>query len=590
MVKHKSDDGKPRMQSMKTLSIAISTVHPASKKHGRTATRTTDRAAYLPIVLGTALLLAFSIPLSLQAEENLRDFQPPITAATVYPDRALVTRSQTVQLNRGRHRLVFKGASPNLDPASLRAFSSDKNIIVQGINSHVERRSSTVDPAQRELEDTLESLEKDRETANLAKKRLDVDLRGIRDYMDYLKRSINKQATGHAGGQSKRWQDALHFLSARRAKLETARQNKDIELRQIGEKIKRARAELSKIQTAGRRSIRIVEITLQALESTSAPVGFAYMMRNAGWNVSYGIYLKNGQTMVEYYGNLRQQTGEDWRNINLNLSTAQPAHGAAREKLRPLTVNARKASTTTVYQNVDKEVEDESGESEPSTETTSGTTGYATLDAGGNSLLFRIGKRALIESNRRDYRVTISRFETEPQELRHRLAGARQPAAHFIARLKNSQPYPMLAGAVDVYRDSGFMGRTDLRHTPSGADFLVSFGIDRQIRVKRDVRRWQENSGVLSSGRMYRTTVQLELHNDARNTRRITILERVPVSEAEEIKVQLTNKTTAGYTEDPKSSGILNWDLQLRPGEKRIITIEYEVRVPEDYPGSIFGK
>lgn len=541
------------------------------------------------LIIG-ALLFICTGPQTKLIAESMHEFSPPITAATVYPDRALITRTAYLKLNKGRHRLIFKGASPNLDPASLRAFANSKQIIVQGINSHVERRSNTVDPARRKLENRLQSLEKKRDTAELAKKRMHVDLRGIRDYTAYLKRSINQQATGTTSGSAGRWQKALQFLSSRRARLETERQNKDEELRQIGEQMAHLKAELGKIQTARQRSIRIVEITLQALENSSASIGFAYMMRGASWNVAYGIYLKDGQAMVEYYGDLKQQTGEEWRNATLSLSTAQPANGAARRKIYPLSVFARKANPRTTYQNVEKDVEEVENESIPGADAgEDGTAGYATLDAGGNSLLFKIGKRALIQSSRRNYRVTISRFKSIPEDIRHRLAGGQSPAAHFVARLKNTQPYPMLAGSIDVYRNSGFMGRTSLRHTPSGASFLVSFGVDRQVQVKRSISHHREAAGVLSSARIYRTTIRLEVRNAARQSRKLTILERVPVSEAEEIKVKITAKTTPGFKEEQKNSGILKWDLSLTPGEKRLIFIEYEVTVPEEYPGDVYG-
>ena len=549
------------------------------------------------LLLGATALLAPVNPPATGAElaaATGRDFNPRIRSVIVYPDRALVTRSSPLQLDRGKHLLVFRGASPNLDPASLRAFSGNKDLIIQSINSYVERSVVTRDPEVRRLEDKLDGIERRREGLNLEKARLSADLKGIRQYSDYFSRMIAAGSTGRASAEeTARWRRARGFLNRRKAATTDELRAVEGRITDAREELGIARRDLGRLKTANARAIRIVEITLDARRQAATRVGFSYMMRQASWNVSYGMYLKGTDRIdVEYYGNIRQKTGEDWRGVTLRLSTSTPAHGAERPKLRPLAVSARRVATE--LQVVQQESKAEETESE--TVTPSDTEGradggdFTKVEGEGSSLFFRVARPVTIESGERSHRVSVARYKTRPKDFHYRLAPGVRKTAVLAARIANAQPYPLLAGQVDVYRASGFIGRSRIKYVPPGATFLMGFGAERSIRVRRELKRYRDETGVLSSSKRFHTRVKLELKNEGQARRKLTLFERVPVSELEEVNVTVLPETTTGYKVRRKGSGLLQYDFNLAPGASREFTVSYRVEVPASMGGSFFGK
>lgn len=556
------------------------------------------RKLFSTTTAGALLLSVFALgprPAALSAEEPVT-FAPPIRSVIVYPDRALVTRSAAVDLPRGKHVLVFREASPNLEPASLRAFSDSRDLIIQGINSYVERSVATRDPEVRRLEDRLDELERRQEGLALHRTRLDSDLAGVEQYSNYFSRMIAAGSTGRASAEeTARWDRARGFLNQRKTASAAERRAVDRQIEEVREKLTIARRDLGRLKTANAKAVRIVEITLNARDRAGSRVGFSYMMRGASWNVSYGMYMKDRRRVrIEYYGNIRQKTGEDWQNVTLRLSTSTPAHGAERPKLGPLAVGARRVQTELQIQQQEQTFEETEGEepvpSDGTTAADSGADRFTKVEGDGTSLVFRVARPVTMASGERNHRVSVSHFETDPRDFHYRLAPGVRRTAVLAARIANEQAFPLLAGSVDVYRASGFIGRSRIKYVPPGSTFLMGFGAERSIRVQRSVKRYRDESGVLSSTKRFHTKVTVEVKNEGDSERKITLFERVPVSDLEEVAVTILPETSAGHTEAKKNSGLRKWELSLGPGQKREFVLSYRVDVPASFPGSYYGK
>jgi hypothetical protein len=64
---------------------------------------------------------------------------------------------------------------------------------------------------------------------------------------------------------------------------------------------------------------------------------------------------------------------------------------------------------------------------------------------------------------------------------------------------------------------------------------------------------------------------------------RITIEDQLPVSEVDDIKVELLPATTAPTERDVRDRrGVLAWTIDAKPGETREITLAWRLRWPAD--------
>lgn len=168
------------------------------------------------ILIWFFLIFSFS-SIRTQNKNEFEIFYPTIQEVIVYPDRAMVQRSQTLDLKSGKHILRFESASLNLDTNSLRGYSADKDLVINGISSHLEPKPQSSSKEYNSLESKLQDLELKKD---LELKRIDSvnhDLFSVENYSKYLSFSISEDpAQAKSTGENQFWMEAFQFLSKKK--------------------------------------------------------------------------------------------------------------------------------------------------------------------------------------------------------------------------------------------------------------------------------------------------------------------------------------------------------------------------------------
>jgi uncharacterized protein (TIGR02231 family) len=541
-----------------------------------------------------SFLIIFTVStIKSETKNDFEIFHPQIHEVIVYPDRAMIQRSQIVDLKTGKHILRFESASLNLDTNSLRGYSADKDLVVNGISSHLEPKPQSSSKEYNALESKLQELELKKD---LELKRIDSinhDLSSVENYSKYLSFSISEDSSQEkSNGENQFWMDAFQFLSKRKNIDRSKNQDSEITLENINQEIKTIEDQLTKIKSLNNRTFRVVELNVQALKEKKFDIGFFYVIYGASWNVSYSAQLESDGTIkIDYFSNINQETGEDWKNVSLKLSTSSPSRGTSRPKVKSMFVFGRKAITTQEYVQsetavLDGEISNSLQEPVPVAE--SPTSELTELETQGGSLLFVIPERATIPSIQKSHKVTIAQITEKSNDLRYRIVGSLQSSSHLSVQLTNKKNYPFLAGTIDSFRGNNFTGKSNMDYTPPGQKLLIGFGVDRTVDFLRNVKTFKDNSSTLNSHLQFHTLVDLEVQNRSDETRNISVYERIPVSELEEIQVDIINETSQGFKmEQP---GILKWDITLNPREKKKINLHFKVKTPENFPGTVYGE
>jgi uncharacterized protein (TIGR02231 family) len=185
---------------------------------------------------------------------------------------------------------------------------------------------------------------------------------------------------------------------------------------------------------------------------------------------------------------------------------------------------------------------------------------------------------------------TPSRIRIARSELRghvsYRTIPKLQPFVFRVADLVNTAGYPLLAGPVDVFRRGQFSARYDLARVAAGERFDLSFGLLDRVKVKRKIlEEISRDKGIFGTTRRHRYAYRFEVESYLPGGEEIELLEHIPVSELEDVKVALDGKTTPGY-ELRAVDGIVSYKLKLAAGEKRAIELHYYV----DAPASMLGE
>jgi uncharacterized protein (TIGR02231 family) len=198
------------------------------------------------------------------------------------------------------------------------------------------------------------------------------------------------------------------------------------------------------------------------------------------------------------------------------------------------------------------------------------------------NVAFEVPGRSDVPADGRDHRVVL-RQEALAGKVEYRTVPALNAAAFLVAKTKAPEGYPLLAGPVRVFAGGAYLGLFGLAETAPRAEMTLPFGLDNRIKVER-VRLPQARGeeGLIGKDRRidyaFRTTV--ENLRDQKVT--LVLEERVPVSEDERIEVARGKATTPGAKEDEDRPGVLEWTLDLGPGQKTEVLLDYSVRFPKD--------
>src|SRR5208337_3826189 len=111
----------------------------------------------------------------------------------------------------------------------------------------------------------------------------------------------------------------------------------------LAPEIDRVKRELDALRNAAQKSQRTLLVSVKAGAAARCEFTLRYVIGNASWISSYSARIDSGTGKVEllYNALVRQKTGEDWNNVRLTLSTAQPGHNGRMPELTPSYVDYR---------------------------------------------------------------------------------------------------------------------------------------------------------------------------------------------------------------------------------------------------------
>jgi uncharacterized protein (TIGR02231 family) len=291
---------------------------------------------------------------------------------------------------------------------------------------------------------------------------------------------------------------------------------------------------------------------------------------------------------------ITQETGEDWSNVALNVSTVRTARGGSAPELSSLLVQyprqysaapapAAAPSRVAAYDNVmplARSVSPKIVETVP----VRADEAQAAAEIGGFQVMFRIPGRVSVSASEGSRSLLISSAVITP-DLVVRSAPVRDPTAFLEASFKQNEDAPLLPGKVAIYRDGTFVGRSHMAAASKDETARLGFGADDKVKIERAVLKRNEGSAGLivttskTDERSFKTTVR----NGHDFPLKIAVVDQLPVSEAEDIQVEMLPSTTPPTATDFRDKrGVLEWAFEAKPGEVRDILLAWRVRWPKD--------
>lgn len=551
-------------------------------------TRTT-----LVLTLAALSLALGAVPA--RAEDPRVTAPSKIAKVTVYSDRALVERTATASVGSGTSRIVLDGLPASFDANSLRARSSEVRVL--GVDTEVVHSEKT----------HAERVESARAALAAAKRALaaaDMDLADAKDTWDRL-RSIRATATegaakaigGAAGTDLEGLERTLDFVTKKSAAARVAllaAQDASDAARKAAELAERRFNEVA--GAAATVETRVI-VTVTAGAPTSANVSLQYAVSGASWRPVYDLRVGEdfAGANLEMAAIVEQRTGEDWRGVPLELTTAQPAAGAAPPEPTAWVIDlyaprpakgvlgddapAAAPAAPVFARRVRDEKEKAEDKDAESWQNEVRRTGLV--------VAFNSALPGDVASDGRPARIALGRWPVTP-DVKWTAFPRATDKVFVTTKLTNTTGAPLPAGEARVFVGPDFVGPMGIDDWQVGKEIDVGLGVDRAVTVSRETLTDERGTeGVFSKDTVHSRAFRISMKNHRSQPIAVRLLDQVPVSRDEELKVAITANNlpfaTLGEkeTETNKVRGVLEWAYSLGAGQETEIRFAWRATHPQ---------
>ncbi len=537
-----------------------------------------------------------------------------LTEVTLYQGTALVTRHIDLPAGqKGPFEVIVSPLPTATDAASVFADRAE-GVEVRSVacRSRPPAEAEQLKGAVAELEEAIKKV-----TQDISVSRNEIALRRIRQ--DYLK-SLGKfvapavsQEMAHGVLQAKEIEliTDMHF-----SKYEEASQKimeLDFEIEESQEQLARLQKERAKL-AGGPPVTYDVVLYLEKEEEGAASLKLNYLVDDCGWVPVYNVRGDTAQNEIEIEFNalIHQVSGEKWEGVNLSLSTASPTVSAYNPQLAPLYVRVSDSggqqeqqvdlvgNTLRYNKALDQRKAALAGQFRVQSIAAAATANFDANDSAASvqlielsermselrrlredsaedilSIEYALGRPVTLVSRREAQMVPVLQHRSKA-EFYHVAVPILTAAVFREAELTNATPKDLLGGAVNVYLDDRFTGRTEMPTIARGRTFSLGFGVDGQLRARRSLLNRSE--AVQGGNQHVEISVEVVIDNFKENPVSLRLRERTPTMEdTASLRVSLGEmseplSTDSDYLRFDRPKGILLWTLKVKPGSGKEAT------------------
>lgn len=513
-----------------------------------------------------------------------------VQQVTVFQDRAEVTRQIDVEMPAGEHTILIPELPAQLFEDSLRASGTGgKGLRIATVESRRIFATQVVQELERKLREQLQTQQDE-------KARLD----GRQQALETQRKFIERLATlpGESDDKGNRqftpekwptaWQSIGKGMAETNAALVALRQ----EQRTVDESIRKLEQELRQIQT-GRRDSITAAIRIQADTAGKVRLELSYQLGGASWSPVYDAALdtQTGKISFTQAAYIRQNTGEDWREAQLTVSTARPGAGAAMPELIPWWIDFYQppAPVARELRKSKAEADDmlagvmaprpeiQFAEEMPMEDM------LAASEVSEFSLRYRIPGRVTVPADNSRHRFVLAKQNLE-STMSARSAPKLDQRAFLYAEVDYSGESPLLPGPWQLQRDGNFVGT---QHNPAllpGEELALAFGTDDAIEIEYEMLKDERGrQGLITREQRIERQYLITVTNRHKMAMPVTVFDQIPVSSDESITVELLKNSTKPTQQNVENrAGVLAWENELKPQQKETINFGYAVSYPQD--------
>jgi uncharacterized protein (TIGR02231 family) len=351
-----------------------------------------------------------------------------------------------------------------------------------------------------------------------------------------------------------------------------------------------------------------ITLAIKCNTTTKSKIQLSYMVSNAGWAPFYDIKSESLTEPITILSkaNVYQNTGEDWKNVKLSLSTGNPNNNNTKPVLNPYTLmlnnpdqlyrksysksmgvpssNAGVVMDAPAMQEQEISIRGgrnqiEKGYIDEIQTTSSRASNYTSNTENQTNNIFEISIPYNIPSDGKEYVVAIQEYKA-PAVYSYTAIPKLDKDAFLLANLINWDQTGLLPGEANLFNEGTFVGKSYFETRVTNDTIPVSLGREKNIILDRKkVKSFTEKN---FTGGTKKTTLEFEIivRNKKKAEVEITIEDQIPLSNTEEVTIELINGSNATYV---KETGKLKWIIKLKPSESNTLKFGYIIKYPKKY-------
>jgi len=515
-----------------------------------------------------------------------------VKSATVYFNAAELSQTATATLPAGASEIVIKNVAVNLNENSVQigAPSGVTVLSVQFTNNYIsEYETDSKSPALKIVRDSIVLVQKEIQKVNNT-------INSENKTIQLLDK--NQQISGVNSGLN----------VAELMKMVDYYKNKQIE---IANNINTLSEKQQKLNETLRKLNNKLEVNANKEEKTSSgklilqvmnqnagviPFDISYLTNNATWTPFYDLRAESVTAPINmmYKAQVVQNTGIDWKKVKLTLSSGLPNQNnqapilsswflANQTYLEEVVVSgyASRSKRNQIQGSVAKISKEQLSESidmpSPVLEKSS-VSNYTTVAENQLNVSFDIDIPYDILSNGKIHSVSLKEIKL-PATYKYYAVPRVENEAFLLAEIADYSKYNLLRGEANIIFEGMYVGKTFIEPTQTSDTLNLSMGRDKKVSIKREKVADKSGTKFLSAKKEQTFTFDITVRNNKKEAVELLLKDQYPLSTNKEIEVELLQSDGAKVNTE---TGILTWQLQLKPNENKKFRISYKVRYPKD--------
>ena len=536
---------------------------------------------------------SFIIPLflcfAIFGQQNPIQTDSKITSVTVFLSGAQVTREASVSVPAGSRTIVFENLTQYINKSSLQIKANNDAITILSVGHKINYlKSHENDQRIAILKDSLEKI------------RFKLDIRNSHEIVYKEEKNMllaNKSIAGEQNGVDiEDLMEMADFYRERLQEIETKLLDIKTSKRNLNKIISRLNKELKNANSPQGKYTSDVIVKVAAKVKSTTKFELSYITNNASWSPKYDIRTKdiNEPIGLTYKAEIAQNTGFDWKKVNITLSTGNPSINNTQPAVSPWYLayyNEYKAKENRTkgrkqYAQALAEVSDDYNNQGSSLEDQDkmfyseglSSADFTSVTQSNVNTTFKIALPYTIKSNGESELIEIQNYDL-PVGYQYFSAPKTDKDAFLLANIIEWGDYYLLPGYANVYFEGTYIGESYLNTNTTDDTLAVSMGRDKGIVITREkMKDFCKNArfaGKKKSTRGY----EIKVRNNKPKAIEIEVVDQIPMSRIKEIEVEMLENSSAEYDE---TTGKLIWRLTIQPGETVEVSFKFQVKYPKD--------